>query len=307
MEWKRLGLVYARMPSKDDEWWHSHTMAPTALLLDEGTIRVYVGAWDRSGISRIGWIDLDSRRPANVLGISAEPVLDIGRPGTFDENGVFPGHVCQVDKQIRLYYTGFQLGYKVPHFNFGGLALSQDGEQFARYSEAPILDRADEGLCVRAGQSIIEDGDGFLMSYSAGSNWVTTGGKLRPSYDVYVQRSIDGISSQRSGKCIVRHDPLTEHGLGRPQLVRIHGELYVFYTRRILGMKYLFGCARHTASGWIRQDDRIMVGHSVDGFDSEMVYFPSVLHVPHTEKTYLFYSGNGFGKTGMGVCELVRP
>ena len=59
-----------------------------------------------------------------------------------------------------MYYTGFQLGHKIRHYNFGGLAISKDGgDTFKRYSQAPIMDRADEGLFVRAGQSIELAGD----------------------------------------------------------------------------------------------------------------------------------------------------
>ena len=47
--------------------------------------------------------------------------------------------------KIYLYYTGFQTGVNVPHYNFGGLAISEDGENFKRVSSAPILDRSDEG------------------------------------------------------------------------------------------------------------------------------------------------------------------
>ena len=42
----------------------------------------------------------------------------------FDDNGVFPGHVNLFSNKIFLYYTGFQLGKKVRHYNFGGLAIS---------------------------------------------------------------------------------------------------------------------------------------------------------------------------------------
>lgn len=304
MRWKKLGLVYAHAATTR-AWWHSHTMAPSAVALGADRIRIYVGGWDEFGISRIAWVDVSAHDPLHVLARSEQPALDIGRPGCFDENGVFPAHATRVGDEVRLYYTGFQLGHKVRHYNFGGLAVSTDGERFARVSEAPILDRADEGLCVRAGQSILPDGGGFPTVYSAGSDWVETGGKARPCYDVYFQMSPDGIHYEREGRRIVSHNPAVEHGLGRPQLVRLDGRRYVFYTRRVLGMKYFMGCASEDAlSGeWARCDEEIDIAHSADGFDSEMVYFPSVIEIGG--RTFLFYSGNGFGKAGMGVAERI--
>jgi hypothetical protein len=304
--WKKLGLVYQRLAEDPGHWWATHMMAPTAVQIDSGRLRVYLGGWDRTGISRIAWIDVDAHDPLRMLGRSERPALDIGRPGCFDENGVFPAHACRMGEDIRLYYTGFQLGHKVRHYNFGGLAVSRDGDTFERVSEAPVLDRADEGLYVRAGQSILPEHGIFPTVYSAGSEWIETGGKLRPCYDVYYQESRDGLSYQPRGSCIVRHDPAVEHGLGRPQLVRLDGRRYVFYTRRILGMKYFLGCARESdGPGWQRCDDEIDLIHSERGFDSDMIYFPSVIQVPVTGRVFLFYSGNGFGHGGLGVAERV--
>lgn len=282
-------------------------MAPTVIPLGEGTLRVYVGGWDEHGISRIAWIDVDANDPTRVLRESVIPALDVGRPGCFDENGVFPAHASCVGDEVWLYYTGFQLGHKVRHYNFGGLAISSDGTTFRRASEAPILDRSDEGLCVRAGQSILPENGRFPTVYSAGSDWVETGGKPRPCYDVFYQESLDGRTYQPQGKCIVKHDPTVEHGLGRPQLVRLDGQRYVFYTRRVLGMKYFSGCAREEVSDgrWIRCDEEIDLTHSEEGFDSEMIYFPSVIQVPGSGRVFMFYSGNDFGRGGLGVAERI--
>lgn len=305
MRWEKLGKIYFRNPSaNENSWWRSHTLAPTAIQLNEFVIRIYVGGLDVNGISRIGWIDVDVKNPLHIIGISDDPILDIGSAGSFDENGVFPAHAYLVDDEIRLYYTGFQLGFQVPHFNFGGLAIGQKGENsLARYSQAPIIDRADEGLAVRAGQSILKNNGRYEVAYSAGSTWVETGGKLRPCYDVYMQNSRDGIRLGPVGNCIIKHNPLNEHGLGRPQIIKLGGEKYIFYTRRMLGMKYFFGYAHFDPfeNKWERIDDVNGLNHSANGFDSEMVYFPSILDIPSVNRTYIFYSGNNFGEAGLGV------
>ncbi len=302
--WEKIGLVYSR--KKDPaNWWFSHTMAPTAIELNSNTIRVYIGCWDKNGISRIGWVDLDSENPLKIKNISKNPILDIGREGCFDENGVFPGHACVIDEKIWLYYTGFQLGDKVRHYNFGGLCKSNNGIDFSRVSEAPILDRADEGLTVRAGQSILKEENIFKTVYSAGSSWVSVGGKKRPCYDVFYQESFDGVSFKKEGKLIIRHDPAKEHGLGRPQLLKLNDDKYIFYTKRTLDMKYYLGCAKYNkdTNNWKRLDKEIDFSHSLNGFDSEMVYFPSVIQLKSNNRIFMFYSGNGFGEMGLGVAE----
>lgn len=115
-------------------------MAPSAILLDPRTIRVFVGGWDENGVSRIGYVDIDSADPLHVIRHSAEPVLDLGEPGTFDDNGVFPGHAAKINNRVYLYYTGYQLQTRIRFTNFGGLALSDpsDYENYRRVSRVPV-------------------------------------------------------------------------------------------------------------------------------------------------------------------------
>lgn len=305
---KKIGFVCK--PENFAHWWKTHAMAPAPLLLNKDVIRIYCGGWDENGISRIGFIDVSVNNPQNVLDVSQHPVLDIGRDGCFDENGVFPGHVYDMGGgKIHLYYTGFQLGHKIRHYNFGGLAVSNDsGNTFQRYSEAPIMDRADEGLFVRAGQSIETANEGgFHMVYSAGSDWQVCMNELRPVYDVFYQHSADGIASQDVGKRIVACDREIEHGLGRPQIIKLKEKYFVFYTRRIIkNMKYFIGGAvSENGIDWLRIDndfDSVEFGRNGD-FDNEMIYFPAVVKISDSV-AYLFYSGNYFGKDGIGLLEL---
>ncbi|PWU13156.1 MAG: hypothetical protein C5B49_15110 [Bdellovibrio sp.] len=311
---KYLGKDFIFKADRVAPWWQSHTMAPTAILLGE-TIRVFLGCWDSNGISRIGFIDLQAGDPKMVKAVSDAPVLEIGRPGTFDDNGVFPGHAYAYDGQIYLYYTGFQLSDKVRHFNFGGLAISKDGKHFLKTSEAPILDRADEGLHVRAGQSVIYQDHRVKSCYSAGTGWLHIGGELRPVYDVHYQESNNFTDFKNKGTRIIECNLAVEHGLGRPQICSVDNEIYVFYTRRMLDMKYYFGYAKlvrncGVAEGgdlehgsWHRLDSAVTVPFGRQGeFDSDMIYFPSFLQVGN--RKYVFYSGNEFGKGGLGVIRF---
>lgn len=303
-KWEKLGCILK--PDNQYDWWVSHVMAPTVIQISESIIRVYFGAWDAKKISRITYLDVCADDPTKIINIAEKPVLDIGNPGTFDENGVFPGHITKIEGKIYLYYTGFQLGQKIRHYNFGGLAVSEDGMHFERVSQAPILDRADEGLYVRAGQSILYENEKFHTCYSAGSQWVTVGDQSRPCYDVFYQSSSTMTDFSKEGKCIVQHNPLVEHGLGRPQLIKIKQEYIVLYTRRMLNMQYYLGYAVSSdLKNWTRRDDIFIPAGKEGEFDSEMIYFPSLLQT-HTGRTYLFYSGNGFGGEGLGVAELVQ-
>lgn len=278
-------------------------MAPAPVILGDDRVRVYVGGWDDDGISRIWWIDVSADDPFRVVDRASRPVVDLGDPGTFDENGVFPGHATLHEGRIYLTTTGFQLGHRIRHYNFGGLTISDDGgATFARVSKAPVLDRADEGLHVRAGQSLLWD-DGLLRCvYAAGTGWVEVGGNQRPVYDIRYQELERPNRVAPQGELIVAHDPSVEHALGRPQLLRHEGRLIVLYTRRTLDMRYGMGGAVFEDGRWTRRDDEFAVPPSSSGFDAEMAYFPGA--VSWEGRLLVFYSGNGYGRGGLGAAVL---
>ncbi len=286
-------------------------MAPSAVWLNDNTMRIFVGGWDKLKISRIWSVDVLKENPTQVIAISSSPLLDIGEDGSFDENGVFPAHAYKLSSgAVYLFYTGFQLGLKIRHYNFGGLAVGKSNcTDFVRNSKAPNLDRADEGLFVRAGQSIeLDQSSGeYHCVYSAGSSWFKCMNELRPVYDVFYQKSADGIHLSAVGTKIITANLSVEHGLGRPQIIKIKHYYYVFYTRRIIkNMKYFLGCSRsEDLKTWENCDhffDSISFGLNNE-FDSDMIYFPSV--IKQSENKYLlFYSGNNFGEGGLGLMEI---
>lgn len=306
MQWEKKGCIYKA--SHEAAWWRSHTMAPAAFMLNADTIRVLLGCWDEQGIARIGYLDLAAYDPRTCLGKSSIPLLDLGGAGCFDERGVFPAHVTRLQERVYLYYTGFQRVGPEQFTNFGGLALSDDGGvTFTRISTEPVMGRADEGTFTRSGISVLFQNNVFRAVYSAGNGWVEVAGKQRPTYEVFYQESEDGLCFADRGKRIVAYERRTEHGLGRPQLVAIDGVDYVFYTRRTLDYRrYGMGIARSKGpSSWERVDALLSgITHGPEGaFDSHMVYFPCFLDTGR--RRFLFYSGNGYGKEGLGYAEWV--
>ena len=142
MRWTKLGLVYK--PDGSMAWATSHAMVPTPVRLNSETIRVFVTFCDEDGIGRPGFVDVCARDPRHVLRVSTSPLLDLGLPGTFDENGMLACSVVDFgDGRMYMYYAGFELGTKIRYRLLSGLAVSTDsGESFRRHSPTPILERS---------------------------------------------------------------------------------------------------------------------------------------------------------------------
>jgi len=298
--WEKLGLVYA--PDGSLPWATSHAYIPTSWMVDEDRIRVYVAFLDPERVGRVGFVDLSARDPRKVLRVSTEPALDIGRPGTFDDNGVSPVCVVEHEQRLYLYYIGWQLGVRVRYYLFVGLAISIDGgEQFARNSEAPLLDRADGELFVRTAAHVLRDGDIWRMWYIAGDKWIDVNGRSVPTYNMRYMESDDPSCWARKGAVCLELAGEDEFGFGRPFVMKDGQAFKMWYSIRTRSKGYRLGYAE-SADGinWTRKDDQAALDVSLDGWDSEMLCCSCVQPTRHG--TYLFYNGNNYGETGFGVA-----
>jgi predicted GH43/DUF377 family glycosyl hydrolase len=300
MDWRKLGRVY--VPDGEQDWAVSHAFCPTSIQLDEDRIRVYVAFLDRERVGRIGFVDVEAANPLNVLNVSADPVLDIGAPGEFDDNGVTPLSLCTDGDSLRLYYAGWQLGVRVRYFLFLGLAVSSDGGMtFERHSRVPVLERSDAEPLMRTGAHVHDTGGRWRMWYAGGDEWVEDHGKIVPSYPLRYLESGDGLSWGPSGSICLAPNRDQEIGFARPFVVEDGGRLRMWYSIRPVGTDYRLGYAESDDGlEWERRDDLVGIDVSDHGWDSEMIGLACLQQTKYG--TYLFYNGNNFGETGFGAA-----
>lgn len=303
MKWKKMGLIY--VANGDSKWAQTHAMLPTPDIIDVKVLRMYLAFCDLNGVGRVGYIDLDIDNPKRILKISQKPVLDIGQPGTFDENGAVPCSVLTMeDGRIFLYHVGFELGTKIRYRLLTGLSVSTDGgNNFYRFKETPILERSSKELFFRCGPFVMKDHGLFKLWYVAGNSWTEIDHKMMPVYTINYLESKDGINWGDEGKVCIDIKNDDEHGFGRPYVIKKNNFYRMFYSIRKKHKGYRLGYAE-SANGivWDRKDDEIGIDASTEGWDSEMLCYSSI--VQYKEKTYMFYNGNDFGKTGFGYAEL---
>lgn len=306
MQWKKRGLIYCA--NGESDWMVMRAQSPTPLLLED-RIRVFVAFCNSNDVGRIGYVDVKRDNPSDIIRISKTPVLDIGRSGAFDDNGVVPISIMrepEAENRILLYYIGFQLGVKVPYYMFCGLAISEDeGNSFFRYSESPILDRSGSELYAKCGCNVIYDQGKYRMYYigSYRGGWIQSGEKLRPLYMMKYTESDDGITWPQTGVDCMNFESADEHGFGRPYVWR-DGEKFRMYgcIRTYSHGYYISYWESSDGINWVRMQDKCGITLSQSGWDNENMAFPYILKVD--DKTYMFYNGNGAGKSGFGYAEL---
>ena len=307
MQWNKLGVVWK--PDGTLAWAKSHGMLPTPIQISDDVIRVFITCLDEHGRGRPGYVDVSASNPTHVLKASTKPLLDIGEPGTFDDNGLVVTSVIETQPgTLYMYYAGFEICTHIRYRILTGLAISRDGgETFERHSKAPILDRSDSELYFRCGPFARYDGT-FKLWYVAGSSWTDLGtGKAMPVYDLRYQTSKDGIHWQPEGQLSMAITGSDEHGFGRPWVVQRGPRDYqLFYSirRRSLGAYRLGYAESEDGVNWTRKDAEMGLDVSESGFDSHAIMYSSVVSV--AGKTYCFYNGNDFGLDGIAVAELVE-
>lgn len=303
MKWEKKGIIYG--PDGSSSWAKNSTLQPTPLLIDDDTIRIFVGFRDDKGVSRVGYVDVDANNPKIIKEVSKEPVLDIGLPGTFDDNGVVPSAVVNNDGKLHLYYAGYQVGYHVRMMIYCGLAISEDGgKSFQRYSKVPVLERCDSELLFRVIHSVVKEKDRWRIYYGGGSYFKIGKKKTLPMYDIRYMESKDGLNFEGVGEVLLYTEG-DEYRVGRPYVIKDEEIYKMFFCAGTEDLTYKLAYAESKDGvNWTRDDDKLNLTMSKAGWDSQMMAYPSVIN--YKDKTYLFYNGNNYGYEGFGYAELIK-
>jgi len=306
MRWKKKGRIFK--PDGQFDWVISHGMLPVADHIKDDLFRIYFSGRDELNISRTGFIEIDINEPTKILHLSESPILDIGKLGSFDDNGVSPTWIVNYNDKKYLYYMGWNKGSKVRAAEVSGLAISTDnGKSFQRYSKAPIIDRTNlEPYTILVISCIIIENGNWRMWYDSADYWIS---EELPRYNIKYAESTDGIHWKREGLVSVDYLYEGESRVSRASIIQDDGiwRMWYCYAVEKEGTKYYSGYKMGYAESndgykFKRLDHQTGIELSISGWDSTMICYPNVFK--HKENIYMLYCGNGYGKTGFGLAVL---
>ncbi len=300
MKWKKLGRIF--QPAGQFDWVKTHAMLPTVDHVEGDIFRIYFSGRDESNISRTGYIHIDIKNPTKILYLSERPIIDIGELGSYDDNGISPTCIVTHEEKKYFYIMGWNKGSKVRAAEVSGLAISEDdGKSFKRFSRAPVLDRTDhEPYTILVISCIIIENGIWRMWYDSADYWIN---EELPRYNIKYAESSDGIHWIREGIVSVDYQYENETRVSRASVIKENGLYRMWHCYAIGTGGYKMGYAESKDGfQFDRLDHKVGIGLSDSGWDSEMICYPNVFK--HKEKTYMLYSGNGYGKEGFGIAIL---
>ena len=305
MEWIKKGHIEGVIDKIG--WAKSHAQVPT-LLLKEDRLRVYFATRPKQDTTLTTFCDLDLNDLSKVLYVHDKSILDLGMPGTFDQFGIMPSSVLEIDKVIYLYYSGWSRSVGVPYSNYTGIAKSFDGGiTFEKIFFGPILDRTRFELFSATSPEVFYNGN-WHMWYCSGTHWHEVNGKLEHTYDIKYATSEDGIIWQQNNQIAIPQKNKFE-AITKPTLLQLGNEYHMWYCYRGShdfrsgNDTYKIGYANSVdLIHWDRKDSESGISFSKTGWDSEMNAYPAVIKID--SDIYMFYNGNSFGKSGFGFAKL---
>ena len=312
--WNKLGKVFAPQSVEGLNWLKEFAQAPATLVIDD-VVRIYFSCRppaDKNGqyVSYSAYVELDRADLFKIRHIAQQPILSLGGLGEFDEFGTYPVSVIRDVDEVRAYYGGWTRCESVP-FNVAiGCAVSRDGgKTFTKLGRGPILSYSPDEPFVISGPKIRRYKDIWYLFYIAGRKWKIVDGRAEPVYKIRMATSQDGFHWNKHNKDLIESRIEEDEAQASPDVFYANGKYHMFFCYRYSSnyrnkqKGYRIGYASSTnLTQWVRDDSKVGIDVSVEGWDAEMISYPHVFEVDG--KTYLVYLGDQVGRFGFGLAVL---
>lgn len=304
MRWYKKGLIYK---CDNRSFFKSHTTRPIPVTLDDERIRIFFSSRDERDMPYPTYIDVSKSDPKTILHINEEPLLQLGRAGTFDDSGITPVSILIEDHRKLMYYVGWKRRrYAITiEPSIGVASINDTFNELSKVYEGPILSQDYTHPLFVAAPFVVRHINKYLMWYCSGLEWRSTETGPEMIYTVFSADSDDGIHWKQIDKKPLITQKFDGEIVSAPWVIKSQNQYQMWYSTRGYANKvqknFKIGYAvSENLVNWKRLDHLAGIQPSKKGWDSEMVCYPALYDGGNS--TLLFYSGNGSGRGGIGYA-----
>ena len=263
---------------------------PTVQMLPD-KIRVFYSS-RKNKKSRIFYFEVDKDHPEKIIYQHKSPILEEGYRGCFDDCGVMPSSVCDINGSNILYYTGWNIDKGMVAYGHGiGCANIDDIRNVRRVSIGPVIDRNINVPYLANSGFVTKFQNKYQMIFCNGNKWI---GDF-PTYHLNFAYSKNGLEW-----CI---DSVLLHksncALSRACHIKSQDTSNIWFSMKSKKEPYKI---MHLCTKGNRKILKQIKFYSngYESWDNEMKCYPYVFLL--NGKYYMYYNGNDYGQTGIGLA-----
>mgnify|MGYP003350675088 CR=1 FL=1 len=103
MRWVKKGLIFNAKGQR--VWMKTHAALPLADHIENNVYKIYFSTRNDRNQASPGYIIIELSNPSEILELSKLPILKLGKLGSFDESGIMPTSLVNVDSKKYLFYV----------------------------------------------------------------------------------------------------------------------------------------------------------------------------------------------------------
>ena len=298
IKFNRLGQIFDPQQFEINGDVLSHAANPVVIKMDERLFRIFFNSRDKNQRSSIYSIDfdLDSRR---LIPDTLKVQFLLNSLDSYFKDGVSLGSHFELDGVT---WVGF-MGWINPPFKhwYGTIGKFQlnSNFDFECIEGSPWFDLDSYDHTSLSYPAVYISKNVMHVWYGTTLTW--DGGNGEMVHVLKEKTSKDHVQFESSNR-IVEWKLGESQAFSRPSILETHDRFLMAYSVRGSATKYRIGF------GIIEDDSTIVKETSTFStsdatWESEMVEYPYL--VSHRDSIYMFYNGNGYGKSGIGLAQVI--
>jgi len=291
--WIKKGILLK--PDKKNDWM-SHHLGPTfAISRKNRFIDIYFSARNKENLSSIGKFTFDTIQRTKT---KCKKIFSFSKSNLPDQHGVSYPVIYYHNNRTYLFYVGWKKNLKYRFENNLILALKRK-KKFVRLKKIfnSRLSTFGSGSCF-----ILKKNNTHYMWFTSFiKRKLKKKNNLNYEYLIKLAKSKDLINWRVEKRKCINFKSKKENAISKPTIIFKNNQYHMWYCYR--GIKYKIGYAvSKDGSIWKRKDNKVkFIGIDYKWDNLEKCY-PSVVNIK--KKIYMIYSGNNFGKNGIGYSIL---